>query len=196
MRLSEVAMLNTQSHRNIETEPNSLQSTETTLWGPNRPLCGSELQLLGLWKLEDSFEQNIETGEVIRSRGSIPQGSLTYLNGRNMSVQVMNDGRLPLDCVDRDACHGELAKAAFFGYTAYFGWFEVDEEERAVIHHMEGSLIPNEVGSSRKRFFSVTGDRLTLVTPPFVTDGRRLVRWIVWVRGASIDQTTRRAHNG
>jgi hypothetical protein len=178
-------MLEMQSRINIERDPNSSPLSELAITGRERQLRGSERRLLGSWRLEDSFEQDIHTGEAIRARGLAPKGYLTYTENRMISVQVMNDGGPPLDLIDPDACCGSLAKAAFFGYTAYYGWFEVDEEERSAIHHMDGSLVPNEVGSSRKRFFNLTGDRLTLVTPPFGAEGCRRVRWIVWVRDGS-----------
>ncbi len=53
-------------------------------------------------------------------------------------------------------------EAAYEGYLAYYGTYEVDEREGTVSHHVEGSLFPNWVGTLLKRSFKISGDQLTL----------------------------------
>src|SRR5262245_28744549 len=57
----------------------------------------------------------------------------------------------------------EEIKAAFDWYVAYFGPYEVNEAERVVIHHVKGSIFPNEVGRDNIRYYEFSGDRLTLI---------------------------------
>lgn len=135
----------------------------------------SKTALQGSYLLIDSFEET-SSGEIDRSRGAKPKGSLYYDDHGRMSVHVMNDGRPGPDELGADY----LSNAAA-GYTAYFGVYEIDELEGSVTHHMEGSLLPHEVGASRKRFYTIDGQTLTLVA--FVTvNGERRKRYIVWRR--------------
>ena len=56
----------------------------------------------------------------------------------------------------------EEVDTAFEGYISYCGSYEVNEQERFVIHRLELSWFPNLVGTEQKRFFEFAGDRLTL----------------------------------
>jgi len=50
-----------------------------------------------------------------------------------------------------------------------------------VVHHVEIDLSPNRTGTDRKRFFTVTGDRLVLrAEPPLPEDVQALT--ITWER--------------
>src|SRR5262245_19685894 len=64
----------------------------------------------------------------------------------------------------------EEIKAAFDGYFAYFGPYEVNEAEGVVILHVRGSIFPNDVGMDNIRYYEFSGDRLTL-SPPYKDDG-------------------------
>jgi len=72
--------------------------------------------------------------------------------------------------------------ATLLGYTAYFGAFEVNEQEGLILHHMEGNLFPDEIGTTRQRSFVFSGDCVTLATPPFKIAGEMRVRRMVWAR--------------
>jgi hypothetical protein len=125
----------------------------------------------------DSFDVRAASGEIVRSRGARPQGTLIYQAGGRMSVQVMNDGR---PAFTRPRGTPSEVAAAFEGYTAYFGRFEVRPADSAVVHHIEGSRLPDEVGKSRTRYYSLEADRLSLQTAPFDVEGEQRVRTILW----------------
>lgn len=76
----------------------------------------------------------------------------------------------------------EEMKDAFLAYYAYYGRYALDEEKGMVTHHVESSLYPEEHGITYERFFSFDGDRLTLVTAPFVEEGEERVNRLVWER--------------
>jgi mannose-6-phosphate isomerase-like protein (cupin superfamily) len=135
--------------------------------------------LVGSWRLVDSYDVRAASGAVVRSRGARPLGTLVYQADGRMSVQVMNDGR---PAFTRPRGTPSEVAAAFEGYTAYFGRFEVRAADSAVIHHIEGSLLPDEVGASRTRYYSLQGDRLSLRTAPFEVDGEQRLRTILWER--------------
>ena len=85
----------------------------------------------------------------------------------------------------------EEIKAAFEGYGAYFGTYEIHEAEGFVIHHVEGSLFPNNVGTEQKRFFEFSGDKLILKPPPRQVGGAQVAPRITWQRVKEIDRGKR-----
>lgn len=76
----------------------------------------------------------------------------------------------------------EEIKAAFEGFIAYFGTYEINEEKGTVIHHVRGSSFPNWVGSDQIRFYEFSGDRLTLRTPPMQAGGITVTSLLIWER--------------
>jgi hypothetical protein len=100
----------------------------------------------------------------------------------NMSVHIMRRDRPRFAVADRLGGTPEQIQAAFRGYLAYFGTYTVDEEKRAVTHHIEGCLLPNWVGVDQVRFFELSDNRLTLRTPPLMIGGAEAVGHIVWER--------------
>jgi hypothetical protein len=82
-----------------------------------------------------------------------------------MSVQFMRDPRPTFKTGAWFTATLEEKKDAFEGYYAYFGTYEVNEKEGSVLHRVQGSLRPEEVGVSYKRSFMLSGNRLVLTTP-------------------------------
>ena len=76
----------------------------------------------------------------------------------------------------------EEIKAAIDGYIAYFGDYVVDEDEKSVTHQTKGSLFPNLVGKDQKRFYSFSGNQLTLTTPPTFIGGVTVIGVLLWER--------------
>ncbi len=140
---------------------------------------GLREQLVGCWRLV-SYETRTRSGEVEAVYGPSPRGLLIYDSGGRMSVHLMDSRRKGFASGDRLKATPEELKQAFDGYFGYFGTYSVDEAARAVIHHVEGAAFPNYVGTEQKRFFTLSGDRLELSTPPTVRGGVEvtfLVRW-------------------
>ena len=54
------------------------------------------------------------------------------------------------------------------GYGAYYGTYEVKEDQKLVIHHLEGALFPNEIGADNIRYYEFMGDRVRLIIPDIV----------------------------
>ena len=73
-------------------------------------------------------------------------------------------------------------KSAAEGYVAYFGAYEVNEDEGRIVHHVEGSLYPNWMGDDQMRLFEFSGDALTLKTPPIAAGGLEITGILVWKR--------------
>ena len=73
-------------------------------------------------------------------------------------------------------------RAAYDGYLAYWGTFDLDAARGTVTHHVRGSLYPNWVGQDQVRAYSLEGRRLTLRTPPMKQRGREVVGLLTWER--------------
>ena len=141
-------------------------------------------KFVGVWKLVAVELKVAADGATIYPYSKDAVGMLTYDEHGHMSGQIMKPDR-PL-FVSGDIRNGtpEEIKAAFDGYTAYFGNYEIDEKEGTVTHRVLGSHFPNWVGQDQKRFFEFSGNRLTLRTPPIPTSGTTVTLVLVWERGA------------
>ncbi len=115
------------------------------------------------------------TLEAIRPNGEVttgwlgakPTGLIVYDSSGYMSVQIMKD---PQEAsVQND-------------YYAYFGTYEIDEKTETVIHHVEGSLHPDEVGVSYIQAFTLLEDRLILTTAKHPVEGEERRNRLVLTR--------------
>jgi hypothetical protein len=140
-------------------------------------------QFIGAWKLV-SCEARSSNGEVSYPYERNPFGLLMYDSGGNMSVLIMRRDRPKFASDNRWGGSSEEIKTAFEGFIAYCGTYEVNEEKGTVIHHVEGSSLPNEMGTAKVRVFKFSGDQLSLITPPQpVGEGQLTAPWhLIWVR--------------
>jgi hypothetical protein len=99
-----------------------------------------------------------------------------------MSVALMRADRAAF--VSGDPVRGTLdeIKGAFEGFNAYYGTYDIDDKRGTVTHHVEASLFPNLIGTDQQRFFTLSGRRLALRTPPLLDDGRTVTFIAVWER--------------
>ncbi len=132
----------------------------------------------GTWNLV-AIEDTRPNGEVVYWMGEKPAGIIMYDASGNMSVQFMRDPR-PTFAAEYNRATPEEIKNAYEGYFAYFGTYEVDEEKGTVMHHLKGSLRPQEVGIDYERAFKLAGDRLVLSMRVPGKEGRQ--RNLIWER--------------
>jgi hypothetical protein len=114
-------------------------------------------RLVGTWRLV-TYETNEEGGKRGKPYGEAV-GRLSYDDRGNMSGQVMRPGRAP---VDRGEGNAQQVRAAYMGYIAYFGTYEVAADGASVTHHVQGSLNPAWVGGQQVRKMRFDGERLIL----------------------------------
>lgn len=139
-------------------------------------------KFIGTWKLIAAEAQR-PNGEVVPYRyGTNSIGYIMYDATGRMAVQLMRLDRPRFAAATADQGASEEIKAAFDGYGAYFGVYEIHEAEGFVIHHVEGSLFPNNVGTDQKRFFEFSGDKLILKPPPQQMGGEQVSPRITWQR--------------
>src|SRR5271154_1828355 len=112
-------------------------------------------QFIGTWRLV-----SIESAES-RLFGGNPVGMLMYDADGNVAVQIMRNPRPDLAGGPAFPPAKEV-QVAYKGYYAYYGTWEVNEQNGTITHHLEGSLRPGDVGKDFVRAYKFTGDQLAL----------------------------------
>jgi len=140
-------------------------------------------ELVGTWRLVSIEERNAD-GQLVTPMdyGPEPVGILMYDATGHMSVHAMRRGRPRFDSDDVHRATPQQAKTAFVGYNGYFGIYEVDQRAGLVIHHVQGSSIPNWEGTHQRRRFTISGDKLILEPPEFQAAGQKRSRRLTWQR--------------
>jgi Lipocalin-like domain len=100
----------------------------------------------------------------------------------NMAGQIMRRDRPAF--ASGSSHHGtpDEIKAAFEGYSAYFGTYAIDLSEGVVRYQLEGSLFPNWVDSDQIREFEITGNLMYLRIPVISVGEEKLSGLFVWER--------------
>lgn len=143
---------------------------------------GNIVPIIGVWKLI-SFEIRRDSGEVIYPFGEDAKGILIYTVKGLYSVQLTRTDRPHFVSGDQMKGTTEEIKANYEGCIAYYGPYEFDHEGRFVMHYVDGSLFPNWEGQGQKRYFELSGNRLTLTTPPLLWGGGgEIVAVVLWER--------------
>lgn len=139
----------------------------------------SREQFVGDWKLL-TFETQLSDGKTIEPYGKSPVGRISYNADGRMSVQIMGEKRRPFTEADKAKGTPEEALAALRAYEAYFGTYDIDESTGEVIHHVEGSLLPNWTGSDQRRYYKFDGDKLILSSGEVPYNGMTVKGLITW----------------
>jgi hypothetical protein len=138
---------------------------------------------IGTWRLVAVHFYNAQN-EIVKLYGQEPRGMLMYDAQGHMNGQVMQRERPSLP-KRRDAENArDEYHAILRGYIAYFGTFNVDEHARTITHHVQGSLIPDWVGTDQVRLYEFcnNGQQLILRTPPSSLRGDVLRGELIWER--------------
>lgn len=130
-------------------------------------------QLVGHWRL-------VGTETIVEGRAPVrgPQtvGTIVYTADGHMQAHLTLPDRPKVRGADATPAQiRELAR-----YTAYFGTFTVDEGAKVVTHRRDGTFAPGE--RDFVRTIELSGNRLTLVTPPTTAGGTTQHTRITWER--------------
>lgn len=144
-------------------------------------------KLVGTWKLI-SASSITRTGERnATTYGTGPVGLLTYSRHGRVTSLIAYGGRKALSM---NAKPEEQAEA-FNTFLAYTGSYSLNGDK--VTHHIEISSIQNYVGKDLVRTIRFDEDRITLVTPPTMVNGKFQSIELTWERlqyGTAEVQTT------
>ncbi len=115
-------------------------------------------ELVGSWTLM-SVTVNRD-GEKVEPFGQNPKGTMTFDSGGRFSIIVTRSDLPKIASNNREAGTPEENRAVAQGSIAYFGTYNVNEDDHTFIVHVGGSTYPNFVGTDQKRIFVITGDEL------------------------------------
>lgn len=134
-------------------------------------------RILGCWKLV-SHEFRTSDGKVTYPHGNDPAGLVIFMENGLFSGQIMYSGRSKF-CLQFPT--DEEIKAAYTSYIAYFGRFEVNEEDRILINHVDGALNNAWVGCDQTRHIEFSGEgHVTLSTEPMKIGNSETIGYFSW----------------
>lgn len=136
--------------------------------------------IVGTWRLIAATQRRADgTEQPDPNVGAHQQGYIIYTATGRMCAMLGNSERARWAVADRPT---QAEAAAIPGnLVAYCGTYSVDAAGGFVLHHVELDLSPNRTGTDRKRFFTVSGDRLVLRPAPPLPQG--VTDWTVtWQR--------------
>ena len=132
-----------------------------------------ENQFAGAWTLV-KIEQFDADGELRASPIEERVGYIIYDAAGYMGVTIMQPDRRPYASTQLTT---EEGLASYSTYSSYFGTFTVNEAEGFLTHHLEGSLNTLGAGSDYKRFYTFSGNRLTLQPPAGENGNKTQLTW-------------------
>ena len=136
-------------------------------------------KLVGTWRLlsASSTTSNGEPSEP--PYGLNPSGLLSYTGDGRVTALISYDGRKPLSGGGGTLALEEQAEA-FKTFLAYAGRYTLNGNK--VTHHIEISSIQNYVDRDLVRTIKFQDDRITLVTPPTLVNGKVQTVELIWQR--------------
>lgn len=131
-------------------------------------------RLVGNWRLL-SYHSMHPDGSIGTPFGDAV-GRLSYDEHGHMAGQVMRPERALVGRSDRGTHN---LRAAYTGYIAYFGTYEMNTENNVVVHHVEGALNPDWVGGRQVRRFRFE-DNLLILEADIERPEGRIVHVLTW----------------
>lgn len=134
--------------------------------------------ICGVWKLRSYARRFLDTGET--RTDMLPHAYILYTpGGFMMSVTVEENRQPPAGAVLTDAERIRLFNSIV---SAYAGTYSI--AGNVVTHAVEISWNEAWTGTRQERYFSVSGDTLTLETTPRTSgrDSREFVNTLTWAR--------------
>lgn len=123
---------------------------------------------IGSWELV-SWTARQADGQLLYPYGVDAKGQLLYDAAGNMMVEIMKKDR-PL-FASNDFLHGstEEITAAYKGFMAYSGTYDIDRAAGTVTHHVRIGSFPNWVGHDQVRHYTFRDNLLILKSPTMGT---------------------------
>jgi hypothetical protein len=126
-------------------------------------------QVVGTWTAVSQYVD--QEGKKLEPFGSSPKGMAVYdANGR--FILMLQRATLPKFASNsRMTGTSEENKAIVQGSIAYFGRYLIDEQERKINLHYDGSTYPNWDGDDQTRVIAISGDELKIISPVSAVGG-------------------------
>jgi hypothetical protein len=121
-------------------------------------------QLVGTWTLASIYIEAPD-GSRFNPFGANPTGILIMDGNGHISVQLIGSFLPKFASKNRLDGTPEENKAVVQRTLCYFGTYSVNDADRTVNIHIEGSSYPNWSGTDQKRFVTLTGDEMNWTNP-------------------------------
>ena len=141
-------------------------------------MTGDTDKLLGTWKLVSATSRDASGAQLDAPYGSNPDGFLTYSEDGRVTALISYTGRKPLSVGAKGAALLEEQAEAFKTFLAYGGRYRLTGDK--VIHSIEISSIQNYVNKELVRSVKFQGNRIVLLTPPTMVNGKIQTIELVW----------------
>lgn len=141
---------------------------------------GAAARLVGTWQLVSATQLMADgTERPDPNVGAEGRGYIIYTPTGQVCAMLGHGERARWASGDRPTAAEAMAIPE--NMVAYCGTYTVDEAGGFVLHHVELDLSPNRAGTDRKRFFTISGDRLVLRPAPPLPEG--VHDWtVIWRR--------------
>ncbi|HEI8867164.1 lipocalin-like domain-containing protein [Serratia sp. AKBS12] len=136
---------------------------------------------IGSWSLVSSVFKN-EDGVVNHPLGERVLGRINYEANGTMAAQLYSAVRPKFASNDPAQGTDSELRTAFINMICYYGRYQIDEPDQRVIHQVEGCSFPNWIGSRQVRFYTFSGDKLTLRTVPLQIGNGVQIGELIWQR--------------
>lgn len=131
--------------------------------------------ILGTWQLKS---WQFETADSISfPYGIDARGILTYSSDSTMSLTLLKNFRNKHGRFNRDSLRCEESAEAYRSYFHYTGIYEVKQNPQVINHFVINSLVPDWEQTIQHRFYSLSGDTLTLWSDTILPRHH-----LVWIR--------------
>jgi hypothetical protein len=138
--------------------------------GPlNAQQPGLRDQIVGTWSAVSQYVD--QDGRKIEPFGANPKGMATYDNNGRFIFVLQRATLAKFASANRMAGTPEENKAIVQGSIAYFGRYSINEEERKISLHYDGSTYPNWDGEDQMRSIAISGDEMTIISPASTVGG-------------------------
>jgi len=136
-------------------------------------------RVVGTWKLVSASSTTSSGERIDTPYGVNPVGLLTYFGDGRVTSLISYGGRKLLSVGGGTHAQEEQAEA-FNTFFAYAGRFTFSGAK--ITHHVEISSIQNYVGKDLIRTIEFEGDRIKLLTPPTLVNGKLQIVELIWQR--------------
>ncbi len=126
-------------------------------------------QIVGTWIAISQYVD--QDGKKLEPFGTNPKGIVVYdTNGH--FVLVLQRATLPkFTSNNRLTGTSDENRAIVQGSIAYFGKYSIDENERKINLHYDGTTYPNWDGEDQVRLVEISGDELRVTSPVSAVGG-------------------------
>jgi hypothetical protein len=139
------------------------------------PTANLATAILGVWKLK--LREDVDGGGQIHLDpflGTNPLGIICFAAGQ-FAAQFMKRDRSREDSTAQRA-QTKNNTAGVNGYDAYFGTYSIDQTAGTLTTHLEGSISPENIGSTFVREARVVANELIIRLQTTAVDGTTITR--------------------